>query len=159
MLVFFVLSGCARQKVYKKYPDCTDYFNFLEKSWSKKDNSFFVVKEIPDSTNPVWAKYVEPPQFQRQWDKNVQHCLCNLTKKEVEAIFGKPTIIGKTFQHIKKVHTETYGYHIADKFCDEDSQMKTRVNICSFIAFTFWEGKQDRRFTSRPRLRLKNPHQ
>lgn len=158
-LLVFMLNSCARQKVYNKYPDCADYFSILEKSWTKKDNGFFVINEVPDSTKPVWAKYAEPPQFKQQWNKYSGKCLCDLTEKEVRAIFGKPTRVSKSFQHIKKVHNKTYGYHIVDEICDEDSQRDGRDIICSSIAFTFWEGKQDRRFTSRPRLSLRNPYQ
>jgi len=82
--------------------------------------------------------------------------LCDLTEKEVRAIFGKPTRVSISFQHIKKVHNKIYGYHIVDEICDEDSQRDGRDIIFSSMAFTFWEGIQDRRFTSKPRLKLIN---
>ncbi len=158
-LLILFSSSCARQKVYKKYPDCTDYFNYVKQSWSKKDNGFFIVSEIPDSTKTVWAKLIEPPRFKQEWDKNMVNCLCDLTEKEVRTIFGKSTTVSNTFQHIKKVNIKHYVYYIVDEICDENSQRTGRDIICSFIAFSFWEGKQDRKCTSRPRIMLRNPYE
>lgn len=133
MLVSFVLSGCAHQKVYKKYPDCTDYFNYVKKSWNKKDNGFFVIAEIPDSTKSIWAKYVERPQFKQQWDKYSGKCLCKLTEKEVRTIFGEPIKKGETYNVNDKITTNSYSYLIADESCDEGAQEKSQLVICSSI--------------------------
>jgi hypothetical protein len=72
----------------------------------------------------------------------------------VKLLFGSPTKTSEVYQVRNKVTTKTYGYHISDGICEEVIPEKNNPNLCSFIGFTFWKGKQDRRYTSKPRLRL-----
>lgn len=156
LAITLVFTGysCANRVIQKKYPNCTAYFEFLEKSWEKKDNGFFIIKRVPDPKEAVWEKYEYYSQFQKQWNKYSKDCLCQLTEKEVKAIFGKPTNISSTFKARKKVTTTTYGYHISDENCDENLQSVSRVNICSFIGFTFLQGQQVADITEKPRFKV-----
>jgi hypothetical protein len=156
MLLLLLGSSCIRHKMYKTYPNCVEYFEFIEQSWSRKDNGFFMITEVPDSTKPEWFKYVEPPQFQQQWDKYKDECLCQLTEKEVKHIFGEPTKKGKTYRAIDKITTTSYGYYIADESCNEEAQQNSELVICSSMGFTFWKGKQGRKYLPKPRLTLRN---
>lgn len=153
LFVWMILGGCQK-KLYQTYPECVDYYKFIKESWHKKDNGFFLVKEVRDTTEPVWIHFEKGPRFQRQWDKYVDNCLCQLSEKEMKQLFGKPTVTDEVYQVVKKVTTKTYGYLISDSLCEDVLPKKNNPYICSLIGFTFWKGKQDRRYTSRPRLHL-----
>ena len=156
LLVLF-LDSCACQKVYNKYPDCVDYFSFLEKSWVKKDNGYFMVTEIPDTTKPIWAKYVEPPQFQQRWNKNRRDCLFDLTEKEVKILFGEPSRVKKIRGEINDNEGILYRYYIADDLCNEENADEFKPVRCSIIEFTFRKVKQGEKQLLRPRLILNDP--
>lgn len=149
----FVLFSC-NNKLYQSYPECSAYYDYIKASWHKKDNGFFWIEEVRDTTEPIWIHLQEGPMFQRQWDKYANECLCQLTEKEVRLLLGEPTITDKVYQVIKEVTIENYGYLISDSLCNDVLPKKNNPYNCSGIGFTFWKGKQDRRYTSKPRLRL-----
>lgn len=149
------LSSCVRQKLHKKYPDCADYFSFLEKSWIKKGNGYFMIKEVPDSTKPVWAKYVEQrPQFKQRWDTNMRNCLSYLTEKEIKSLFGEPSIVKEINKEGIDSGAVLYRYYIADEFCNEENAEDFKPVRCSIIEFAFWKGKLGEKKLPRPRLIL-----
>lgn len=154
LLIFVgnLFLGC-QPKLFKSHPECTDYFNYVKEHWSKKDNNFFKIKEVIDTSAMAWAHLDDPPHFYQEWKKNYQ-CICALNEKEVVQLFGKPTRVSNTYNVVKKVTTQTYGYHISDGHCEEVIVEKNNWQICSFLAFTFWKGEQNRRYTEKPRLNI-----
>jgi hypothetical protein len=153
LVVSIGLASC-HNKLYRTYPECAGYYDFIKKSWHKKDNGFFWIEEVRDTTEPVWVHLVKGPMFQRQWDKYANECLCQLSEREVKFLLGEPTVTHQRYNAVKKVTTEIYGYLVADGICEEIIPLPNNPTICSFMGFTFWKGKQDRRYTDKPRLSL-----
>lgn len=155
LIVFVSLLSCQRQ-LYKSHQECTLYFDYVKKHWVKKGNDFFLIDEPKDTSALSWIEYGNTPRFMRQWNKYYDDCICTLTAKEAKLLFGKPTRITETFKFRSKVTTETYGYLISDGKCEEIISEKNQPNRCSYLAFTFWKGRQDKGYITRPSLKLRD---
>lgn len=142
ILITLFMVGCSHHKqLIKKYPDCEDYFNYIIDNWEGKDNGFYIINEVKDTTLNEWQQLEAPPYFVSQWDKYNKTCLNNLTLKEVESLFGKPTKISKVKNVQINKEVKTYLYYISDGNCKESIPIKNSKDNCGGISFTFVEGK------------------
>ena len=138
ILIALFMVGCSHHKqLVKKYPTCEDYFNYIADNWERKDNGFFTIKEVKDTTLNEWQQLEAPPFFTTQWKRNANRCLSNMNEKEIQQLFGKPTRIIEFTNGMKDKDGKNFIYYISDGDCEETIPKRNQADKCGGVSFTF----------------------
>jgi hypothetical protein len=150
VIICFLLFFSCQKKLYRSYPECIDYFDYIKTHWKQKENGFYLIEEIVDSSD--WRIYDKPPAFYREWKKYRNTCLIKLTPNEVRQLYGQPTKIYQFYNNVRDKQVSRYIYYISDRKCLEIIPGDNEPDRCGHISFTFFDGIQES--TSDPVIHL-----
>jgi hypothetical protein len=151
--VFFItmlfVTSCSP---YPKglHDDCRTYLKEFRAQWKRLPNGFYAIDNL---TAPPKSKvFTNAYLFDQEWSK-YEDCLFQLSPKEIQVIFGKPSKIEKGKNEIQKFEFIAYYYFIRDTACNPNMEYPYVSGAYAYnrLTFVFYNGKQS---NLRPRLEL-----
>lgn len=84
LFILFILIGCSPQrKVIRKHPQCQKYIKYISENWERKQNGFYILRDIKDPALNEWQQLEAPPFFYTQWKTYSKKCINQFTEDEL----------------------------------------------------------------------------
>lgn len=144
LLTVLLLSSCQRRMLYRAYPDYGRFFDHVYQYWERQPNGTYYINEPPIDSSDWRAFEDERPELVKLWiSMNARDCVYGMSPKEVETLFGKPTLVGRRYNIVKEVEMVGYEYRFSctpnNRLPLEETQLK---NNSGDIHITFYGDQQ-----------------